>query len=40
MAVGCLIAADSVVKGVFNESNALIAGNPAKVVKSNINWEH
>lgn len=35
---GCVIAADSVVKGLFTEKNALIAGNPAKIVKSNVSW--
>lgn len=29
----------SVVKGVFEQSNVIIAGNPAKVVKSDINWD-
>ncbi|HEX8514898.1 MAG TPA: acyltransferase [Bacteroidia bacterium] len=33
----CVIAAGSVVKGVFPE-NCLIGGNPAKILKRNITW--
>ena len=33
-----VIAADSVVRGVFNEENTIIAGNLAKVIKKNVNW--
>lgn len=33
----CIVAAGSVVKGVFSD-NMLIAGNPAKVVKEEVNW--
>lgn len=39
IADGCVIAANSVVRGVFTQKNALIAGNPAKVIKENIHWE-
>ncbi|WP_415423490.1 acyltransferase [Serratia marcescens] len=39
IASGCVVAANSVVTGVFLEENCLIAGNPAKVVKKNISWE-
>ncbi|MEJ7665610.1 MAG: hypothetical protein WKG07_41865 [Hymenobacter sp.] len=36
---GCVVASNSVVKGVFTEENALLAGNPAKVVKRNVQWQ-
>ena len=35
---GCIIASNSVVKDSFDEENALIAGNPAKIVKRNVSW--
>lgn len=35
----CVVAANSVVRGVFTEENALIAGNPAKVIKRNVSWK-
>ena len=35
---GCIVASDSIVKGVFKESNALIAGHPAKVIKNEVSW--
>ncbi len=34
----CVIAAGSIVKGDFAD-NSLIAGNPAKIVKQNIDWK-
>ena len=37
---GCIVARNSVVTGKhFNESNCLIAGNPAVVKKNNIFWK-
>jgi acetyltransferase-like isoleucine patch superfamily enzyme len=36
---GCIVASNSVVKGIFNEENALIAGNPAKIIKRNVRWD-
>jgi acetyltransferase-like isoleucine patch superfamily enzyme len=38
IADNCIIAAGSIVKGNFPK-NVMIAGNPAKIVKQNINWE-
>lgn len=34
-----VIAANSVVRGLFNEENTIIAGNLAKVIKKNVNWD-
>ena len=34
----CVVAANSVVKGQFEEKNVLIAGNPAKIIKRNVIW--
>ena len=36
----CIIGTQSVVCGKFQKSNCVIAGNPGKVVKENINWNH
>jgi acetyltransferase-like isoleucine patch superfamily enzyme len=36
---GCVIAAGSIVRGIFTETNALIGGNPAKIIKQNISWK-
>ena len=35
----CVIAAYSVVKGVFLNENSLIGGVPAKVIKENVVWK-
>jgi acetyltransferase-like isoleucine patch superfamily enzyme len=35
----CVIASNSIVRGVFNSQNSLIGGNPAKIIKENINWK-
>jgi acetyltransferase-like isoleucine patch superfamily enzyme len=35
---GCVVASGSVVKSRFTEKNALIAGNPAKIVRQNVSW--
>ncbi len=34
-----IIGAHSVVAKKFNENNVIIAGNPAKIIKRNINWD-
>jgi acetyltransferase-like isoleucine patch superfamily enzyme len=36
---GCVVAANSIVKGVFLEKNVLIAGHPAKVIKNEVVWK-
>ena len=36
---GCVIASDSIVKGKFEKQNCLIGGNPAKILKENIQWK-
>lgn len=35
----CVIGAGSLVAGKFDKPNCAIAGNPAKIVKENINWD-
>ncbi len=39
IADGCVIASDSVVKGQFNNKNSLIGGNPARLIRENIEWK-
>ena len=36
----CIVANSAVVTKPFEESNVVIAGNPAKIVKRGINWNH
>jgi acetyltransferase-like isoleucine patch superfamily enzyme len=38
IADGCVIAANSLVSGVFDEPSCLIAGSPARVIKHDISW--
>ena len=35
---GCIVGANSVVTKKFTKESCVIAGNPAKVVKENIEW--
>ena len=35
---GCVVASDSVVKRAFSVKNALIGGNPARVLRENVEW--
>lgn len=35
----CIVGAGAVVSRSFDEENIIIAGNPAKKVKSGINWD-
>lgn len=39
IADNCIIGSQSVVSGKFEKTNCIIAGNPAKIVKENINWD-
>lgn len=36
---GCVIGANSFVTKKFYESNCMIAGTPARIIKKNIRWE-
>ncbi|HWK03614.1 MAG TPA: acyltransferase [Puia sp.] len=36
---GCVIASNSVIRGKFHVKNAIIGGNPARVIRENIVWE-
>jgi acetyltransferase-like isoleucine patch superfamily enzyme len=38
IADGCVVAANSVVAGVFTIPNCLIAGNPARVIREDVQW--
>ena len=35
---GCIIGMGSIVTKKFTKKNSIIAGNPAKVVKEDVNW--
>lgn len=35
----CVVAANSVITKKFETENCLIAGNPAKIIRQNINWK-
>ena len=39
IADGCVVAANSVVRGNFEKENCIIGGNPAKIIKENISWK-
>ena len=39
IADGCVVGANSVVAGVFNQKNCIIAGNPARIVRENQSWK-
>lgn len=38
IADNCIVGAGSLLSKKFNEENVIVAGNPAKIVKHNINW--
>lgn len=39
IADNCIVGMKSVVAGKYEEPNCVIAGNPARVVKHNVNWD-
>ena len=39
IADGCEININSVVRGVFEQTNCIIAGNPTKIIKEKISWK-
>ena len=36
---GCVVASGSVVTSRFSQERALLAGNPARVVRNDVEWE-
>jgi acetyltransferase-like isoleucine patch superfamily enzyme len=36
---GCVVASGSIVASAFDTENALIAGNPARIIKENVTWK-
>lgn len=36
---GCVVAAGSILTSEFNQKNALIAGSPARIIRTDINWK-
>lgn len=39
IAANSIVGTFSIVTKVFNKENVILAGNPAKIVKENVNWE-
>ncbi|SFV65472.1 Maltose O-acetyltransferase / Chorismate mutase I  len=37
---GCIIGANTTITKEFTQQKAVIAGNPAKIIKENISWNH
>jgi len=37
---GCIVGANTTISKKFTQKNAIIAGNPAKILKENIRWNH
>lgn len=37
---GTIIGTGAVVTKTFNEESTVIAGNPAKIIKKNVQWKH
>ncbi len=40
IADGCVVGAGSVLSGVYQKENVIIAGNPAGIIKEQIFWKH
>ena len=36
---GCVVASNSVVRGIFDKENSIIGGVPARIIKENISWK-
>ena len=36
----CIVGGGTVVTGQFNEENIVLGGNPARIVKRNVDWTH
>ena len=36
---GCIIASNSIVRGVFTKPNTIIGGNPARIIKEDVKWK-
>ena len=36
---GCVVASGSVVTDRFDQENALLAGNPARVIREHVEWQ-
>lgn len=39
IADGCIVASDSIIKGKFYKKNTMIAGNPARIIKEEVEWK-
>ena len=37
---GTIVGTGAVVTKAFNEENTVLAGNPAKIIKKNVQWKH
>lgn len=37
---GCIVGANTTISKSFNKNNSIIAGNPVRILKENIKWNH
>ena len=37
---GCIVGANTTITKPFKEKNSILAGNPAKVIKAEVQWKH